>query len=88
MIDKKTLSERDICTKFITPSLEKAGWDTQLQLLEEVEGIENMESMEALQVKPLSDFGSTVEIVNGIFGSREKYLLAIKELENELYSVA
>ena len=35
-MDKKSLSERDICTKFITPSLEKAGWDTQLQILEEV----------------------------------------------------
>ena len=33
---KRTLSERDICTKFITPALEKAGWDTQLQILEEV----------------------------------------------------
>jgi type I restriction enzyme R subunit len=52
------------------------------------EGIENIESMEVLQVKPLSDFGSTVEIVNGIFGSREKYMQAIKELENELYKVA
>ncbi len=36
MIDKKTLSERDICTKFITPALEKAGWDKLTQLLEEV----------------------------------------------------
>ena len=36
MIDKKTLSERDICTKFITPALEKVGWDKQLQILEEV----------------------------------------------------
>ena len=36
MIDKKNLSERDICTKFITPAIEKAGWDKQLQLLEEV----------------------------------------------------
>jgi len=35
-MNKKTLSERDICTKFITPALEKAGWDTQLQILEEV----------------------------------------------------
>lgn len=52
------------------------------------EGIENIESMEVLQVKPLSDFGSTIEIVNGIFGSRDKYLQAIKELENELYIVA
>jgi len=36
MIDKKNLSERDICTKFITPAIEKAGWDKQTQLLEEV----------------------------------------------------
>ncbi len=36
MIDKKSLSERDICTKFITPAIKKAGWDTQTQLLEEV----------------------------------------------------
>ena len=49
------------------------------------EGIENIESMEVLQVKPLSDMGSTIEIVNGIFGSREKYLDAVKELESELY---
>lgn len=35
-MDKKQLSERDICTKFITPALEKAGWDKQTQFLEEV----------------------------------------------------
>jgi len=35
-MDKKSLSERDICTKFITPALADAGWDTQKQLLEEV----------------------------------------------------
>ena len=36
MIDKKSLSERDICTKFITPAIEKSGWNTLTQLLEEV----------------------------------------------------
>ncbi|MGN6164321.1 MAG: EcoAI/FtnUII family type I restriction enzme subunit R [Flavisolibacter sp.] len=36
MIDKKSLSERDICTKFITPALVKAGWDIEMQVLEEV----------------------------------------------------
>ncbi|MEN5057822.1 EcoAI/FtnUII family type I restriction enzme subunit R [Sphingobacterium kitahiroshimense] len=35
-MNKRTLSERDICTKFISPALEKAGWDMQLQILEEV----------------------------------------------------
>ncbi len=35
-IDKKSLSERDICTKFITPAIEQAGWDVQVQVREEV----------------------------------------------------
>lgn len=35
MYSKKDLTERDICTKFITPSLERSGWDIQLQVLEE-----------------------------------------------------
>lgn len=35
-MDKKTLSERDICTKFITPALRLAGWDEQRQIREEV----------------------------------------------------
>ncbi|KJS18372.1 MAG: restriction endonuclease [Peptococcaceae bacterium BRH_c4b] len=34
-MDKKELTERDICTKYITPALEKAGWDTFAQILEE-----------------------------------------------------
>ena len=33
---KQALSERDICTKFITPALRKAGWDEMLQIREEV----------------------------------------------------
>jgi type I restriction enzyme R subunit len=35
-VDKNTLSERDICTKFITPALRRAGWDEMLQIREEV----------------------------------------------------
>ena len=35
-MDKKTLSERDICTKFITPAIEASGWDRTTQFLEEV----------------------------------------------------
>ncbi|MBO8084842.1 MAG: DEAD/DEAH box helicase family protein [Marichromatium sp.] len=35
-MNKKDLSERDICTKFITPALRAAGWDEQLQIREEV----------------------------------------------------
>lgn len=35
-MNKKQLSERDICTKFITPSIVKAGWDSLTQFREEV----------------------------------------------------
>ncbi|BDG74063.1 EcoAI/FtnUII family type I restriction enzme subunit R [Roseomonas fluvialis] len=35
-MDKTSLSERDICTKFITPALRAAGWDEMLQIREEV----------------------------------------------------
>lgn len=35
-MDKKQLSERDICTKCITPALRRAGWDEQTQLREGV----------------------------------------------------
>jgi type I restriction enzyme R subunit len=35
-MNKKSLSERDICTKFITPSIVAAGWDLDTQIREEV----------------------------------------------------
>jgi type I restriction enzyme, R subunit len=35
-MNKKDLSERDICTKFITPAVRKAGWDEIAQIREEV----------------------------------------------------
>jgi type I restriction enzyme, R subunit len=34
-MDKRSLTERDICTKFITPALRNAGWDEMLQIREE-----------------------------------------------------
>lgn len=34
-MNKKELSERDICTKFITPAIEQAGWDILTQIREE-----------------------------------------------------
>ncbi len=35
-MNKKSLSERDICTKFITPALADAGWDVHSQVREGV----------------------------------------------------
>jgi type I restriction enzyme R subunit len=51
------------------------------------EGITNIESMDVLRVNPLNEFGSPVEIIQQ-FGSKEKYLQAIRELEEELYFIA
>nr|WP_295623401.1 DEAD/DEAH box helicase family protein [uncultured Nitrosomonas sp.] len=36
MSDKKSLSERDICTQYITPAIIRAGWDLHSQIREEV----------------------------------------------------
>ena len=36
MTDKKKLSERDICSKYITPAVTGAGWDLHSQIREEV----------------------------------------------------
>lgn len=35
-MNKKALTERDICTKYITPAIENAGWDKNTRFLEEV----------------------------------------------------
>lgn len=35
-MDKRNFSERDICTKFITPALRKADWDEMVQIRGEV----------------------------------------------------
>ncbi|WP_314408150.1 EcoAI/FtnUII family type I restriction enzme subunit R [Pseudomonas kuykendallii] len=35
-MDKKSLSERDICSKYISPAIQQAGWDMHKQVREEV----------------------------------------------------
>ena len=51
------------------------------------EGIENIESMNVLKVRPISDLGTPIEIVKR-FGDRDKYLEAVRELEEQIYDVA
>ena len=51
------------------------------------EGIENIEDMKILQVNPLTQLGSPVEIVN-FFGGKKQYLKALSELEQEIYKAA
>ncbi|MEI6750486.1 MAG: type I restriction-modification enzyme R subunit C-terminal domain-containing protein [Bacteroidota bacterium] len=51
------------------------------------EGIVNIENIEVLRVKPFDVLGSPTEIIQ-IFGSKEIFLQALKELEVELYKIA
>lgn len=51
------------------------------------EGIENIEDMKILQVNPLDQIGSPLEIVK-FFGGKKQYLQALTELEQEIYRKA
>ncbi|MBV5329063.1 MAG: DEAD/DEAH box helicase family protein [Chlorobium sp.] len=51
------------------------------------EGIENIEELSVLKVDPFNAMGTPAEILH-IFGGKENYIKAIKELEKELYKVA
>jgi len=48
-------------------------------------GLDNVENLEVLRVDPLNRIGTPTEIVNGIFGGKERYLAAIRGLETCLY---
>jgi type I restriction enzyme R subunit len=50
------------------------------------EGVTNIESLDILRVKPLTDYGSPLEIIKQ-FGSKAKYLEAVRDLEHELYKM-
>lgn len=49
------------------------------------EGISTMESAKVLKLKPFSDIGTPVEIINDVFGGKENYENALQELEQQLY---
>jgi type I restriction enzyme R subunit len=50
------------------------------------QGITAIDGIEDLIVSPFTDFGTPIEIVEGIFGGREKYMEAIQKIEESLYS--
>ena len=47
-------------------------------------GVRSVESMEILKVDPMTEFGTPIEIVN-LFGGKNSYLAAIREIETQLY---
>ncbi len=51
------------------------------------DGLLTIESTEVLKLDPLNKLGTPIELINA-FGSKQKYLEALKELEKELYNVA
>ena len=51
------------------------------------QGLRVIESLDVLKVDPLDEIGTPVEIIR-IFGGKEEYIAALKELENYLYDTA
>jgi type I restriction enzyme R subunit len=51
------------------------------------DGLLTIESTEVLKLDPLNKLGTPLELIKA-FGSKQKYLEAINELEKELYKVA
>jgi type I restriction enzyme, R subunit len=49
------------------------------------EGIRTIENAKVLKLKPFSDIGTPMEIINQVFGGKESYETAIQELEQELF---
>ena len=50
-------------------------------------GIENIEDLTVLKIYPFNEIGSPSEIIS-LFGDKEKYLTAVKELESQIYGAA
>ena len=48
-------------------------------------GVVSIENAKVLKLKPFSDYGTPMEIINDFFGGKEKYELAVAELEKELF---
>jgi type I restriction enzyme R subunit len=51
------------------------------------EGLDNIEDPKVLKVQPFDRYGTPLEIIQA-FGGRDKYFAAVRELEENLYSVA
>lgn len=50
------------------------------------QGIMAIDDIGDLQIAPFDEFGTPYEIVEGIFGGREKYLRAVKEVQQAIYA--
>ncbi|MFB6317290.1 EcoAI/FtnUII family type I restriction enzme subunit R [Saccharicrinis sp. FJH54] len=49
-------------------------------------GVKSIENPRVLQLKPFSNFGTPLEIIKNIFGGKQQYEQAVREIENELFN--
>ncbi len=49
------------------------------------EDLSSIESAKVLSLKPISEMGTPVEIINEFFGGKEQYEAALKELEEQIF---
>ncbi len=80
-MSKKQLSEQEIRARYITPAIQAAGWKPQ-QIREEVTFTAGR-----IIVRGTLSMRSQVQILNS-FGSKIKFLQAVRELEQEIYRAA
>lgn len=52
----------------------------------EDKGVSSIENAKVLNLKPFSDIGTPMEIINNVFGGKDNYDNAIQELEHELFN--
>lgn len=52
------------------------------------EDVSSIESAKVLSLKPISEMGTPVEIINDFFGGKDKYEAALRELEEEIFKKA
>ena len=80
-MDKYQLSERDICTKFITPALEKAGWDIATQVREEFDNLKTLGMLADITVPLTLTSGLDARIAHFSDGQFQSvYIYSIVEL--------
>lgn len=78
------VKKRDVFTKYGDKA--KAVLEALLEKYSD-SGLRSIESLDILKVEPISGIGTPVEIIK-LFGGKDAYLAAIRELENALYQEA
>lgn len=82
-MNKKAFSERDICSKFITPALVKADWDLMSQIREEVSFIKGR-----ILVRGQISTRGEPKRADYILYHRSGIPLAVRDLESRIYQTA